>query len=225
VSTASSPDPSPVPFSRTIRDATREQHERAEGSSFMADLLGGRLGMAAYACYMRQLWFVYRALESGAKALAGDPVAGPFLRPGLARRAALERDLAHLYGARWRAAGEPLPATAAYADRIERVAREWPAGYVAHHYTRYLGDLSGGQVIRGIAERTWGFERGGDGVRFYVFDDIPNPARFKREYRAALDALAVDALEAQRVVDECRRAFRCNTAMFADLARAFPAAA
>jgi heme oxygenase (biliverdin-producing, ferredoxin) len=223
VSTASSS--SPVPFSRLIRDATRAQHAEAESSAFMADLLGGRLGKAAYAGYTQQLWFVYRALEAGARALAGDPVAGPFLRPELSRLAGLERDLDHLYGPGWREFAEPLPATAAYGARIDQVAAQWPAGYVAHHYTRYLGDLSGGQVIRGIAEREWGFERGGDGVRFYVFDGIDNPARFKREYRAALDALEPDDLTAQLVVEECRQAFRLNNAVFADLARAFPPAA
>ncbi|MGK5643630.1 biliverdin-producing heme oxygenase, partial [Streptomyces sp. URMC 126] len=76
-----------------------------------------------------------------------------------------------------------------------------------HHYTRYLGDLSGGQIIRGKAEKAWGFARKGDGVRFYVFEGIDNPAAFKREYRAALDAVPVDDLEKQRIAEECRRAF------------------
>ncbi|WP_277437904.1 biliverdin-producing heme oxygenase [Streptomyces sp. SPB162] len=215
----------PSLFSTVIRTASHEQHTEAESSAFMSDLLGGRLGVDAYACYTEQLWFVYRALEGEAPALAGDPVAGPFVRAELLRVAALERDLDHLLGAGWQRRSEPLPATAAYAERVIEVARTWPAGYVAHHYTRYLGDLSGGQVIRGIAERTWGFEREGDGVRFYVFDGIGNPAAFKREYRDRLDALAVDDLEKQRVVDECRTAFALNGAVLADLAAAHPLSA
>ncbi len=210
------------PLSELIRDSTRTRHAEAEESPFMADLLGARLGVAAYARYTEQLWFVYLALEDSARELAGDPVAGPFLRPELSRIAALKRDLRHLCGPDWPASASPLPATAGYAKRIRQVAAEWPAGFVAHHYTRYLGDLSGGQVIRGIVERTWGFDRKGDGVRFYVFDEIKNPAAFKREYRAALDALDVDEVEAQRVVEECRRAFAWNSAMFADLARICP---
>ncbi len=211
-----------TPFSEVIREATRAQHTEAEHSAFMGDLLGGRLGLSAYARYTEQLWYVYRALEQAADRLAGDPVAGPFLRPGLRRLAALERDLEHL-GRAGRAA--PLPATAAYAARIEETGRTWPAGYVAHHYTRYLGDLSGGQVIRGIAERTWGFDRKGDGVRFYVFEQIGNPAAFKREYRELLDALPLDEVERQRMVEECRRAFTLNSAMFANLGELFPLSA
>lgn len=212
-----------TPFSALIRVATQEQHTRAEEAPFMADLLGGRLGVAAYARYTEQLYFVYEALEAGTAALAGDPVAGPFLRPELARLPALARDLEHLRGPGWRERAAPLPATRTYADRIARVAAEWPGGFVAHHYTRYLGDLSGGQVIRGIAERTWGFARKGDGVRFYVFDGIANPAEFKRGYREALDAFGGGEVERRRVVEECRTAFALNSAVFADLGGLFPA--
>lgn len=215
----------PPPFSTVIRTASHSQHTEAENSSFMGDLLGGRLGVEAYARYTEQLWFVYRALEDGARRLAADPVAGPFLRPELLRVAALERDLDHLLGAGWQQRAVALPATTHYAERVAEVARDWPGGYVAHHYTRYLGDLSGGQVIRGIAEKTWGFQRKGDGVRFYVFEAIGNPAAFKREYRELLDGLAVDELEKQRVVEECRNAFALNTAVFGALGEVFPLSA
>ncbi|MET9426993.1 biliverdin-producing heme oxygenase [Streptomyces sp. NPDC003036] len=214
-----------TPFSTLIRTASHQQHTEAESSPFMSHLLGGRLGVDAYARYTEQLWFVYRALEEAAGPLADDPVAGPFIRPELLRTAELERDLAHLRGEDWRAGVSALPATTAYAARVEECARTWPAGYVAHHYTRYLGDLSGGQIIRDKAERTWGFARKGDGVRFYVFEQIPNPAPFKRTYRELLDRVNADDLEKQRIVDECKRAFDFNGAVFRELDREFPLSA
>ncbi|MGW3318145.1 biliverdin-producing heme oxygenase [Streptomyces fungicidicus] len=212
-------------FSTLIRTASHEQHVEAETSTFMSDLLGGRLGVDAYARYTEQLWFVYEALESGAPGLAADPVAGPFVQPELFRLPSLERDLAHLRGPGWRSTLTALPATRAYADRVAECARTWPSGYVAHHYTRYLGDLSGGQIIRGRAEKTWGFARKGDGVRFYVFEGVPNPAAFKRGYRELLDALPADDLEKQRVVSECKRAFTLNTDVFRALGEEFPLSA
>ncbi|MER5751301.1 biliverdin-producing heme oxygenase [Streptomyces sp. NPDC002088] len=212
-------------FSTVIRTASHEQHVDAETSTFMSDLLGGRLGVDAYARYTEQLWFVYEALEAGAERLAADQVAGPFIQQELLRLTALERDLAHLRGADWRAGLTALPATRAYADRVRECAEQWPAGYIAHHYTRYLGDLSGGQIIRDKAERTWGFERKGDGVRFYVFDGISNPAAFKRGYRELLDAVRADDLEKQRIVTECKRAFALNTAVFHALGEEFPLSA
>ncbi|KKD08330.1 heme oxygenase (biliverdin-producing) [Streptomyces sp. WM6386] len=212
-------------FSTVIRTASHEQHVEAETSSFMSDLLGGRLGVDAYTRYTEQLWFVYEALESGAERLAADPVTGPFIRPELYRLGALERDLEHLRGADWRTGLTALPATQAYADRVRECATEWPAGYLAHHYTRYLGDLSGGQIIRDKAERTWGFERKGDGVRFYVFEGIANPAAFKRGYRELLDGVQADDLEKQRIVTECKKAFALNTAVFRALDQEFPLSA
>lgn len=212
-------------FSTVIRVASHEQHTEAETSTFMSDLLGGRLGVDAYTRYTEQLWFVYKALEDAAEALGDDAVAGPFIQPELMRLAEIERDLAHLRGPEWRETLVALPATEAYAARVAECAASWPGGYVAHHYTRYLGDLSGGQIIRDKAERTWGFERKGDGVRFYVFADISNPAAFKRTYRELLDAIAADDLEKQRIIDECKRAFDFNGAVFRELGEQFPLSA
>ncbi|MGV9502261.1 biliverdin-producing heme oxygenase [Streptomyces sp. NPDC003642] len=212
-------------FSTLIRTASREQHEEVRGSTFLSDLLGHKLGVDAFARYTEQLWFVYQALESAAERLAGDPVAGPFVRPELFRTAALEQDLEYLRGPGWRSAISALPATLEYAGRITECARDWPAGYVAHHYTRYLGDLSGGQIIRDTAEKTWGFARKGDGVRFYVFEEIPNPAAFKRGYWELLDAVPGDELERQRIVAECKRAYELNNGVFLALGEEFPLSA
>ncbi|GHF84561.1 heme oxygenase [Kitasatospora xanthocidica] len=219
--------PEPVPFSTVLRTASSEEHEAAEHSSFMSHLLNGRLGIEAYADLTGQLWHVYRALESRAGQLAEHPLTGPFVDRALLRTAAIERDLAHLRGPDWRDGLAPLPATAAYVARVEELAVEWPAGYIAHHYTRYLGDLSGGQIIRGVAEKTWGFARKGDGVRFYVFEEVDNPAAFKRDYRAKLDAAgaAMDEVERRRVVEECKRAFVLNGAVFRDLDARYPLSA
>ncbi|MFJ1703595.1 heme oxygenase (biliverdin-producing) [Kitasatospora sp. NPDC088346] len=221
------PNSEPLAFSAVLRTASSQEHEAAEHSPFMGHLLNGRLGVDAYAELTGQLWFVYRALEGRAAELADHPVVGPLIDPALLRTAALERDLAHLLGAGWRDGLAPLPATAAYVARLEELAERWPNGYLAHHYTRYLGDLSGGQIIRGIAERTWGFERKGAGVEFYVFAEISNPAAYKRDYREKLDAagLAMDEVERRRVVEECKRAFTLNGAVFADLDTRYPLSA
>lgn len=213
-----------TPFSTLIRTATEQQHNEAEHSTFMSDMLHGRLGVEAFYRYTSQLWFVYAALEKHSAALASDPVAGPFVKPELNRLAALEADLAYLGGENWRAELTALPTTAAYAARIEECATGWPAGYVVHHYTRYLGDLSGGQVIRGTAEKLWDLPKKGDGVRFYVFDEIGNPAAFKRDYREALDQLPVTGDEIERVLDEARLAFTKNTDLFRELGEEYAAA-
>ncbi|WP_432042655.1 heme oxygenase (biliverdin-producing) [Streptomyces cadmiisoli] len=209
-------------FSSVIRTATQDRHAEVNDAPFISNLLSGRSGVGAYVRYSEQLLFVYRALEDAADLLSGDPVAGRFVKPELMRVAELERGLRHFLGEDWRDRVEPLPATRRYAARIAEVAATWPAGYVAHHYTRYLGELAGGQVVRSVAEKTWSLDRKGDGVRLYVFEGIGNPAAFRREYRALLDALPVDDLEKQRVVEECRTAFALNGLLFAELHALFP---
>ncbi|MEO8907418.1 MAG: biliverdin-producing heme oxygenase, partial [Microbacteriaceae bacterium] len=116
----------------------------------------------------------------------------------------------------------PLPTTRDYVQRINDVAATWPGGFIAHHYTRYLGDISGGQVIRALMQRQFGFET--NGVGFYLFGDIAEPKEFKQTYRAQLDAVDWDAAERERVIDEVILAYRFNTELFEDLAQAKAAA-
>src|SRR5690606_36152967 len=97
-------------------------------------------------------------------------------------------DLEHLVGANWRDEISALPATERYVAQIEGLDPEWGGGFIAHHYTRYLGDLSGGQHIYKVMQRRFGL--GDDGIAFYLFAEIADPAEFKNEYRAALDGFS-----------------------------------
>ncbi|HRD62616.1 MAG TPA: biliverdin-producing heme oxygenase, partial [Nocardioides sp.] len=112
------------------------------------------------------------------------------------------------------------PAADRYADRIRTAAAEWGGLYVAHHYTRYLGDLSGGQAIGRILDRD--FDLGGRGIAFYAFASIPKPKPYKDAYRARLDALGTTPAEKARIVSEVQEAFRLNRALFAELGERLP---
>src|SRR5205823_6669578 len=100
-----------------------------DAPGFDADLAAGRLTRAGYALYARELFEVYTALEDAAVALAGDPLAAPFLLAGLRRRRALATDLEYFHGPHWEADLHdlpPLPATRRYAERIRAVAPASP---------------------------------------------------------------------------------------------------
>lgn len=204
-------------FSEVIREHSRDAHREAEASRFVTALMTGTAEKSAYAMLATQHFYIYEALEAVAETLREDPVAGQFITENLYRVPSLREDLAALIGPHWRETTTPLPATRTYADRIRETA-DWPGGYVAHHYTRYLGDLSGGQAVRSRLARHYGID--GDGARFYQFDAISKPKLFKDQYRAKLDAATWDADERMRIVDEVRAAFRLNSAVFAELAHA-----
>ncbi|GAA2666844.1 MULTISPECIES: heme oxygenase (biliverdin-producing) [Nonomuraea] len=202
-------------FSETLRAATWSDHESAEGESYLTELMAGRLSAEEYGEMVAQHYFAYLALDGAAERLAEHPVAGRFVFPSLYRQRALERDLATIYGPTWESRIAPSKATRTLVARIEQVS-DWPGGYIAHHYTRYMGDLSGGQFIRMELQKIYGYGKGG-GVDFYVFDEIGSLPRFKNEYRARLDALALDEAEEQRIIREVRLAYQLNTEVLAEL--------
>ena len=207
-----------TPFSTALRERSHGAHSHSEHAGFMADLMRGNGTRDDYVALVAQHWFIYETLEAAADAMRDDPIAAPFITEKLTRLPALEADLAYLIGDDWRSRITPLPATERYVARIEEVASTWPGGFVAHHYTRYLGDLSGGQFIGQIMARQ--FELGSNGIGFYVFDEIADPAAFKDVYREQLDAAPWDATEAERVIDEVLLAYQLNTDLFVDLAAA-----
>lgn len=202
-----------VPFSQQLREATEAAHEAAERSNFVEHLMEGRLPLSELARFVRQLHTVYSALET-AVAANDDPVVAPLFAPELARAGALATDLEYLAGADWEAI-EVLPATVAYADRIREVAT-WSGGLLAHHYVRYLGDLSGGQIIGRAIARIYELPDGA-GTSAYSFAEIASPKAFKEHYRAQLDALPWDADERARVAVEANVAFQCNSELFREL--------
>ena len=212
-----------IPFSQALRERTWSSHGDSEGATFMKDLMTGKGTREDYIALVAQHYFIYEAIEAAAARFADDPVAAPFITPQLTRLPAIEDDLGFLLGARWRDEIAPLPTTERYAARVNEIAAEgWAGGFIAHHYTRYLGDLSGGQVIRTLMQRQFGFET--NGVGFYLFDQIAKPKEFKETYRDQLDAVDWDAAERERVIDEVILAYRFNTELFLDLSAAKAAA-
>ncbi|WP_156753287.1 biliverdin-producing heme oxygenase [Actinokineospora pegani] len=203
-------------FAARLREGTREEHERAERAVFVESLLAGRLGIEAYAGMLGQSYLFYAVLEDAGERWRGDPVIGGFVVDGLLRRDALAADLAFLLGPGWRAGLRPLAATESYVDRIRQVCFDDQAAFVAHHYTRYLGDLSGGQVIRRRMREVYGLAD--DGVRFCDFDGVGKVKPFRDRYRELLSATSWGEQGRAGVVAEANAAFRLNRAVFTDLA-------
>jgi len=221
----------PGPRSESWRAGSRAEHAAAESSAFVTDLVAGRASAAGYLAYLRRLRVVYRALERALDGCRDHSAVAAVDDRGLRRLAALDADLRH-----WsddappgpapagpapaaRGAGDVgSPAAEAYRSRIE-AARRAPHLLVAHHYTRYLGDLSGGQVLaralrRGFPDRSFD----GGGLDFYSFDQIAAPVPWKRAYRERLDGLRVDAEQDAAMLAEVREAFRLNHALLDEVA-------
>jgi heme oxygenase len=203
-------------LSAHLRAGTRELHRAAERSGIMPRLLAGTIERGLYASLLCNLYALYATLEAALDRHAASPLVSPVRFPTLFRAAALRSDLDHLCGPGWTA--RPLSdSMRAYVARIEALADGQPGLLAAHAYVRYLGDLSGGQILRGIVAGALGLHDG-VGVAFYSFGD-ESPDAAKARFRAGLDALPVDADAVASIVAEALDAFARHIRLFEELDR------
>ena len=208
--------PEILSFSAALRERSSGSHSRSETAGFMSDLLKGEGSREDYIALVAQHYFIYDALEGAGERMRQDPVASVFLSDKLTRLPALEADLAFLLGPEWRERIAPLPTTQRYVERIRQVGATWAGGFVAHHYTRYLGDLSGGQAVAALVARHYGATE--QQLAFARFPGLGSVVDAKRRYREELNAVPLDAHEVDELVREVRLAFAFNGAIFDELA-------
>lgn len=207
-----------TPLSELLRTSTRPQHEHAETRTFVTDLMGGALDSAAYLDLARQHYVIYSALEGAAERFAEDPFVGRFVMPEILRLDRLRADLSSLRGPDWEGEVEPLASTQVYAERLAAMSE--PTHFLAHAYTRYLGDLSGGQAIAAMLRRHYGFTS--RELTFYSFD-VGKVKLFKDRYREMMDEVPFDSAQAQETAAEAQVAFELNSDVFVELSARHPA--
>ena len=206
-------------LSTMLREGTRGVNRAAERTPFMQTLLVGQIDNSVYQEFLLRLYQVYGSLERIHASFQEHPLLCWFYDRRLLRTSRLIADLEYYVGPQWRRDGATLSLAArAYIERLITLARGWPEGLIAHHYVLYIGDLSGGQILKRLIQNPF-FLLPGEGVSFYEFPDIPDLQAFKAEYRRKLDALPIDKAAARRIVDEANAAFWLNTHLLADLPR------
>jgi len=199
-----------------LRVGTKKAHTMAENVGFVKCFLKGVVEKNSYRKLVGNLYFVYTAMEEELEKHPNHPVVSKIDFKELYRQRSLEKDLSYYYGANWREQIQLSPAGEAYVQRIREVSQNEPELLVAHSYTRYLGDLSGGQILKNIAQTAMNLTDG-EGTAFYEFQDISDENEFKNKYRQAMDELPVDLATAEQIVAEANDAFRMNMKLFQDL--------
>jgi len=207
-----------VALASQLREGTKKAHTMAENTGFVSCFLKGVVDKSSYRNLVADLFFVYSAMEDEIGRLVEEehPVISRIGYPELNRREQLKRDLAFYFGANWASTLAPTPSAKAYVERIHKVAEETPELLIGHHYTRYIGDLSGGQVLKRIAQKAMNLSSN-EGLHFYVFDAISDEKAFKAKYSSTLDSLPIDQNMAELIVAEANKAFKFNMAIFNEL--------
>ena len=211
----SSTEEEEMTFSKEIKIGTKKSHSAAENTAFVKSFLRGVVSKDSYKVLVADLYFVYDAMEQEVRRLKDHPVVGKINLPELERVNNLERDLRYFYGPIWRGLIKPSEACERYVNRIREVAKNEPELLVGHHYTRYLGDLSGGQILKNIAEKAMNLK--GEGLYFYDFHKIDDAKIYKTKYRSILDELPLTESQQNALIVEANWAFRLNMNMFDQL--------
>uniref|UniRef100_A0A3Q4AYH4 Heme oxygenase n=1 Tax=Mola mola TaxID=94237 RepID=A0A3Q4AYH4_MOLML len=204
-------------LSEQIKATTKDIHVRAENTQLMQRYQKGQITLPQYKILLCSLYEIYKTLEEQLDKNSSHPAVAPIYFPQeLSRMESLQSDLEHFFGSDWRKRVIVSAATHRYAERLRQVGRESPELLVAHAYTRYLGDLSGGQVLGKITQKSLGLSSK-EGLSFFSFPGVSSPNRFKQLYRSRLDS--IELTEEQRVVllQEAVDAFEFNIQVFDDL--------
>jgi len=198
-----------------LKEGTKESHSAAENTKFVASFLRGVVDYEEYRKLLTNFYYVYDTMEQRIRETE-DPMVQAIKSEDLERKEAIERDLEYYYGPEWKDKQTPSEACNTYCHRINEVAEKDPYLLIAHHYTRYIGDLSGGKILKEIAARVLK-PPVGKGLDFYEFPSIPDAKLFKQNYRACLDNLGTDTSQENALITEANYAFRLNMYMFDEI--------
>ncbi|WP_028083757.1 heme oxygenase (biliverdin-producing) [Dolichospermum circinale] len=199
-----------------LRVGTQQAHTNSENVGFMKCFIKGVVDKNCFIQLLSNFYFVYSELEAAIEKYKQHPVIGLIYFPELNRQSSLKQDMLFYYGNQWQETIKPSPATQTYIARIQQISTHEPALLLAHSYTRYLGDLSGGQMLQKIAQSALKLS-GYTGTSFYNFEQIPDKQAFKEKYRQALDKLPIDDTSADKIVAEANYAFKLNMQIFQEL--------
>jgi heme oxygenase len=198
-----------------LDDGVRKSHSAAESSQFVTGFLKGLGDRESFSQLVTSLYFVYKAMEEEFDA-TDDVNVKQLDFAELRRLPALEKDMAYFHGPQWRDSVRPSPATAQYCAQIRKVASTNPTLLVGHQYSRYVGDLFGGQMMGGMAVKSLGL-RQGDGTSFYDFSDIRNTKEFIEQWYSTLNQLDLTEADQRAIVDEANVVFKLNIDLFEEL--------
>ncbi|KAF4700933.1 Heme oxygenase 2, partial [Perkinsus olseni] len=205
------------PVTRRLRLETSKLHRAAENVLYVRRFLKGGVSREEYVQFILGLYHVYSVMEGrlDTAVQAGNRLCQAVDFREVRRVDSLRRDLNELVGVE---EAEKLiecpmrPAVRAYCDRLSSVP---PTMLLAHCYTRYLGDLSGGQILRKAAKRHLGRDCP---THFYEFEEIGGNCQvMKDRYKSAIDSCGIAAEVADALVEESLCAYALNVQLFEEM--------
>nr|ARW60623.1 Heme oxygenase [Polysiphonia sp.] len=203
-------------LAQKLREGTTKSHSMAENVSFVKSFLGGVVDKNSYKQLVANLYFVYEAIEEQIEENKENLAVNAIYFPQLYRKKSLVQDLNYYYGSSWINKIKPSSATQVYVERIHRIGYSNPELLIAHSYTRYIGDLSGGQILKKIAQSAMQLPEN-KGTAFYDFELINDEKAFKDFYRKSLNNIPLTKKQIDQIIAEANIAFNLNMKIFQEL--------
>jgi len=207
-----------VNLAHALKEGTKASHAEAERIHFVHEFVKGNISRKTYRKLLVSLHHVYQAMEELWDEHWEHPMLEPLYFPEeLWRAEAIRADCKYFEIDLDQEA--PSKATEAYITQLRSMADHSPELLLAHAYVRYLGDLSGGQVLKKAAIRGLNLPGDGNGTKFYEFSRIAdgNFKKFKDMYRSRMSNLPVNQAQQAALVAEANVAFKLNMQIFAEL--------
>lgn len=228
------------PISELLRTETKPLHDEVHNMPAAQILSTGKLAKSEYIRFLFMLWHIYDELEKGLFEHRENDVIFQIYHPRVFSRASvLSYDICHLLDTvTWQT--DPFyvkffnnmpTAVSTYVDRLRFLGRpdatpEEARLLASHAYVRYLGDLSGGQMMRRKIVKAYELFDDGDGIAFYDFRTLDprtgdRPAntdelkKIKQWWRDGVDEGAKKDEEKIALLTEANRAFRYNADLLA----------
>ncbi len=202
-----------IPFSKQLYEETKSIHEQVESMDFVVLLRNQKLSKNDYIQYLTDLKMIYQALEEGMRDNLKSPAVHALYDEKLCRTRMLEADIRSFQGERC----TPTQAAQDYARYLKELSLQRPLLLIAHAYVRYLGDLSGGRMIKKFVDQLFP----GEHTNFYNFDellgkDAPGAKfiEYKNAWKGKLDGLTLSEEKRGMLIEEAKKSFEYAGRMF-----------
>lgn len=197
-----------------LRNETKAIHSKTENVSFIQKLFKAEFTSEEYYRYLTCLKAVYQTLEQTLLKNKNHSYVELIYFEQLFRTESLDRDLKVWSKSASDLNASQLKAVHDYTAHLNKISEVAPHLLVSHAYVRYLGDLSGGQILKKILSRQL---NKAEGLNFYTFD-IEDSQKMKELYRSRLDQIGnLSEPKSCEILKEAQLAFQFNELIFISL--------
>jgi heme oxygenase len=200
-------------FVDAMKEETFEAHELSKDSGFATTIMSGAWSHLGFVEWQRALHPIYVSLEDIMKKNRKDPNLHMFDHRKLDRSQKIFNDLAY-YGVDPTKDPSPLPSVKEYVAKVEDAGSQ-AQRIMAYHYTRYMGDMIGGQVIaRTLMEK---YDMPKEALSCYDFSDVGDLYHYRKTYKTLLDLVPWSDEERRAFIEETKVAYEINAVLFSEL--------